>query len=105
MGESDEQLTRHTITDLGDGSVELKLEGELDLSGTDQLRAAVEEAVASVTRTLVVDVSGLLFADSSAIALWVSWSQRVPRLEIRNPPPTILRVIQAMGLTTKLNPS
>jgi anti-anti-sigma factor len=105
MGEPDEQLTRHTITDLGDGSVELKLEGELDLSGTDQLGAAVEEAVASVTRTLVVDVSGLRFADSSAIALWVSWSQRVPRLEIRNPPPMILRVIQAMGLTTKLNPS
>ena len=105
MGESDGQLTRHTIIDLGDGSIELRLAGELDLFGTDQLRAAVEEAVGSVTGTLVIDVSELRFADSSALALWVSWSQRVPRLEIRNPPPMILRVIQAMGLTTKLNPS
>jgi anti-anti-sigma factor len=96
---------RHTVTDLGDGSFLVALEGELDLSMTDELRTAVEDTVAAVTGTLVVDVARLRFADSSAIALWVSWSQRVPKLEIRNPPPMIARVIQAMGLTKKLNPS
>ena len=105
MGEPEEPLTRHTVTDLGDGSYEIALEGELDLSTTDALRDAVEQTIASVTRTLVIDVGRLRFADSSAIALWVSWGQRVPRLEVRNPQPMILRVIQAMGLTTKLNPS
>ncbi|MGH2861888.1 MAG: STAS domain-containing protein [Solirubrobacteraceae bacterium] len=95
----------HTITDLGDGSYALVLEGELDLSTAERLRAAVEPTIASVTGTLVVDLAQLRFADSSAIALWVSWSQRVPRLEIRNPQPMIMRVIQAMGLTKQLNPS
>jgi len=105
MGESDEPLTRHTITDLGDGSFVLVLEGELDLSTTDELQTALEVTIASVTGTLIIDIAQLRFADSSAIALWVSWSQRVPKLEIRNAPPMILRVIQAMGLTKKLNPS
>jgi anti-anti-sigma factor len=105
MGEADEPLTRHTVTDMGDGGFLLALEGELDLSTTEELRAALEDTIASVTGTLVIDVAQLRFADSSAIALWVSWSQRVPELEIRNAPPMILRVIQAMGLTNKLNPS
>jgi anti-anti-sigma factor len=105
MGESDEPLMRHTVTDLGDGSFVLVLEGELDLSTTDELQAALEATIASVTGTLIIDIAQLRFADSSAIALWVGWSQRVPKLEIRNAPPMILRVIQAMGLTKKLNPS
>jgi anti-anti-sigma factor len=105
MGEPEEPLTRHTVTDLGDGSFVVALEGELDLSTADELRATLEQTIASVTGTLVVDIAQLRFADSSAIALWVSWSQSVPKLEIRNPPPMILRVIQAMGLTEKLNPS
>ena len=104
MGESDEPLTRHTVTDLGGGSFVLALEGELDLSTTDELQRALEMTIAAVTGTLIIDIARLRFADSSAIALWVSWSQRVPKLEIRNPPPMILRVIQAMGLTKKLNP-
>ena len=106
MGDPEPELTlRHSIAAGEDGSVVVALEGELDLATTEQLSAAVEDAIASVTGTLVVDVEKLRFADSSALALWVSWSQRVPRLEIRNPRPMILRVIQAMGLVSKLNPT
>lgn len=105
MGDSEEPLTRHTVTELGDGNFEVAIEGELDLSTIGELRAAVEDTVAAVRGTLVIDAARLRFADSSAIALWVSWSQRVPRLEIHNAQPMILRVIQAMGLTQKLNPS
>lgn len=96
---------RHSVAPGDDGSVVVALEGELDLATIERLNAAVEDTIASVTGTLIVDVAKLRFADSSAIALWVSWSQRVPRLEIRNAQPMILRVIQAMGLTAKLNPS
>jgi anti-anti-sigma factor len=105
MGEEEQALTRHTVADLGDGSFLVTLVGELDLSTTDELQAAVEDTIASVTDTLVIDVGQLRFADSSAVALWVSWSQRVPKLEICNAPPMIIRVIQAMGLTKRLNPS
>lgn len=105
MGETDQPLIRHSVTDLGGGSYEVTLEGELDLSATEPLRRALEPTIAAVTGTLVIEVAQLRFADSSAIALWVSWGQRVPRLEIHHAQPMILRVIQAMGLTQKLNPS
>lgn len=105
MGDSDEPVMRHMVSDIGAGSVRLTLAGELDLSVTDDLRAELEDTVSAVTGTLVIDVADLRFADSSAIALWVRWSQVVPRLEIHNAPPMILRVIQAMGLTKQLNPS
>ena len=105
MGDSDGPLMSHTVTEIGDGSFELRLAGELDLATADELRVSLEETVAAVTDKLVVDISELRFADTSGIALWVSWSQRVPRIEIRNAPPMILRAIQAMGLTKRLNPS
>jgi anti-anti-sigma factor len=98
------RLTHEVITP-GDGSVVIVLDGELDLATTHQLNAAVEQAIASVSTCLVVDVERLLFADSSAIALWVSWSSRVPKIEIRNPRLIVRRVIDMMGLTEVLNPS
>lgn len=105
MGEPERPMMRHSVAEVGDGCVEVTLAGELDLSCTEELRAAIEPALAAVTGTLVVDIAELRFADSSAIALWVSWSQSVPRLEIRHPPPMIMRVIQSMGLAKTLNPS
>ena len=95
----------HRVVSEKDGQVVLAIGGELDMTTVEELRGAVEDAVAAATELLVLDVERLRFADSSAIALWVSWSQRVPRVEIHNATPMIRRVIQTMGLTAKLNPS
>jgi anti-anti-sigma factor len=95
----------HEVITPGDGSVVVVLSGELDLATTQRLNAAVQDAIASVTTCLVVDVERLEFADSSAIALWVNWSTRVPRIEIRNPRLMVRRVIDMMGLSEVLNPS
>jgi hypothetical protein len=65
----------------------------------------VERALDAVTTCLIVDAGALRFADSTAIALWVSWSHRVPRLEIHKPSPMIRRIIESMGLAQILNPS
>ena len=46
----------------------------------------------------MLEVSGLRFADSSAIALWVKWSTRVTEVELREPPPLLRRVLTTMGL-------
>jgi hypothetical protein len=51
---------------------------------------------------LVVDLSGLRFADSSAIALWVRWATTIDRFELRNTPSFVRRVIAAMGLSERL---
>jgi len=95
----------HQVVSVADGRVVLRLEGELDMATAEDLRTAAEPAIAQATAILVLDVEQLTFADSSAIALWVGWSKRVPRVEVHNPRPMIRRVIEAMGLTTKLNPS
>jgi hypothetical protein len=42
------------------------------------------------------------FADSSAIALFVRWANRVRRIEIREPSPLLRRVIERMGLAERL---
>ncbi len=107
MGElgPDDGRLRYQVMSAAHGRVVLKLAGELDLATTDELRTGVQDAVARATDVLVLDVEELRFADSSALALWVTWSQRVPRVEVHKPRPMILRVIETMGLTTKLNPS
>jgi anti-anti-sigma factor len=94
----------HRIVSNADGRVVLALGGELDMSSVDELRTAVEDTVAAATNLLVLDIEQLRFADSSALALWVNWSRRVPRVEVHNARPIIRRVIEAMGLTTRLNP-
>jgi anti-sigma B factor antagonist len=78
------------------------LRGDLDMASADQLDAAVEPIVAESPDRLVVDVSGLRFADSSAIALWVRWANAVHQIEIREPSPLLRRVIESMGLAQKL---
>lgn len=76
--------------------------GELDMSSVEPLAVRVAGALARGVRSLTVDVSQVRFADSSAIALWVRWAGEVERLELRDPPPLLRRVIGAMGLSDKL---
>ena len=107
MGELDADAPRlsHRVVSNAAGRVVLALGGELDLATVAELATAVDDTVAAATDLLVLDVEQLRFADSSALALWVSWSQRVPRVEVHNARPLIRRVIEAMGLNTRLNPT
>lgn len=88
---------RYEVIEEGNGEVVVRLEGELDLSNTDELDAAMASVIREQSR-LVVDVGGLRFADSSGISLWVRWAQSVPELELRNPSPLVRRVVETMGL-------
>lgn len=76
--------------------------GELDMSSADALRTEASAALEQHPARLIVDVAGLRFADSSAIALWVQWAAKVDQFELRNPSPLMRRVIDAMGLGEKL---
>jgi hypothetical protein len=51
---------------------------------------------------MVVDVTGVSFADSSAISLWLQWSMAVPEFELRDPPVLLRAVITTMGLVEQL---
>ena len=85
-----------------DGSAVVKVAGELDITTIDDLEEAVRPILDRDPERLVIDVSSLRFADSSAIALWVKWATIVPGLEIRDPQPLLRRVIDSMGLAQTL---
>jgi anti-anti-sigma factor len=77
--------------------------GELDITNVDRLASAVAPALEREPARLIVDVHGLRFADSSAIALWVQWATGVPEVELRDAGPLLRRVVDSMGLTETLN--
>jgi anti-anti-sigma factor len=81
-----------------DGTPTVTVSGELDIANIQRLDAAVAPIIERKPRLLVIDVAGLRFADSSAIALWVRWAANVEQLELRDPSPLLRRVISSMGL-------
>jgi anti-sigma B factor antagonist len=45
----------------------VEIAGEADVTNTDELRRLLEEEVSQEPRTLIIDLSGLRFMDSSAL--------------------------------------
>ena len=91
------------LADDGDGGVTVTISGELDITNVDGLESAMRAALERHPGTLIIEVSGLRFADSSAIALWVRWSTAVHEIELRDVSPILRRVIDSMGLADTLN--
>lgn len=90
------------VVDVDDRTMKVTLSGELDITNVEQLAAAVAPAIERGLDGLIVDVGGLRFADSSAIALWVQWATAVPDIELRDVPPLLRRVVESMGLSSTL---
>ena len=91
------------LAEAGDRALTVKINGELDITNVDALDSAVRAALDRGPTGLIIDVSGLRFADSSAIAVWVRWSTAVPAIELRDVSPILRRVIDSMGLASILN--
>jgi anti-anti-sigma factor len=75
---------------------------ELDIGTVPALETAMETILAQGADRLVVDASALAFTDSSGIALWVRWANRVSRVEVRDPSPSMRRMLLRMGLADRL---
>lgn len=104
MAELDSANTARITVELlsaDDGSALVSIGGELDMKTISELEAAVEPILSGNPARLVVNVSGVRFADSSAIALWVRWANRIRQVEIYEPV-LIRRVITRMGLAERL---
>ena len=101
LGASDRPQMTFAVARSDGATAVLTIAGELDISNIDQLAAAVEPVIEARPDRLVVNVGGLRFADSSAIALWVRWAADV-EVELRDPPAILRQVITRMGLAGKL---
>ncbi|QKW39719.1 STAS domain-containing protein [Actinomadura sp. NAK00032] len=89
-------------------AVELRLEGELDVAGSEPLRRHIAAVIAAHDpQRLLLDLSGLSFADSSGLAVFV-WAHkemtgRGREFCLRRPQPKVLRVLHITGLHTRLD--
>jgi anti-sigma B factor antagonist len=63
-----------------DGYERLDVEGELDIATAPRMMAALNEAIAEMDTPLVVDLSGVVFMDSTGLALLMNARRRVTRL-------------------------
>jgi len=86
-------------TESGDGWHRVVPVGEVDLTSADQLRAAIEEIAGS---TVVVDLSGVTFMDSSGIAALVAARRQVEAdgngLVLRGAQGVVRRVFQVLSM-------
>jgi anti-anti-sigma factor len=80
----------------------VRLVGELDADTVPDLDAPVAPIVSGRPPRLALDVGRLEFVDSSAIALWVRWSNFVGCLEIHDPLPTVRATLVRLGLAQRM---
>lgn len=66
--------SRHLQVDCrgDDGTVVIALTGELDMASAPELEEAIDRAIASAARSVIVDLRQLEFMDSTGIRLLVA---------------------------------
>ncbi|MFI1446105.1 STAS domain-containing protein [Streptomyces virginiae] len=86
------------LPDRGDGALVLVLAGEFDSGTMSSFRRALGDArVARATRT-IIDLSGVVYADSCLIRLLVQAHHRLPRFTVAGPlPPQVRRLLELSG--------
>ena len=88
-----------------EGAVVVAPRGEIDLGTVDEVRRAIERAHDSAS-TLVIDLSGVGFLDTSGLRLVVEQHNRARdlgySLKLIPGPPPVQRVFQIAGLEPKL---
>ena len=84
----------------------LSLSGELDLASVDTVENELLRAEAQDVRTIVLDLAGLTFLDSSGIRFLIAAVARSRadscRLVMRRPPEVVRRVLRIAGVDDRL---
>lgn len=68
-----------TVESAGEPYTLVELAGEADVTNSDKLREVLEAEVAKQPRTMIVDLSGLRFMDSSALHVILRVSRTMDR--------------------------
>ncbi|MFF4104615.1 STAS domain-containing protein [Streptomyces sp. NPDC001903] len=89
-----------------DGDLRLTLAGELDLHTVGQVEPRLTELAASGRHTLLLDLSGISFCDSSGIDLFVRVHHRChtagTRLRLCGVPPLVVQSMRVLGADREL---
>jgi anti-anti-sigma factor len=80
----------------------IMLSGEADVTTVARLEDALNAQVTPATRTLLVDVSGLRFADSATIGVLIAVARRLKaqggQLDLLSPQEALTRMITLLGV-------
>jgi anti-sigma B factor antagonist len=87
-----------------DGSVVVRLAGELDLYNAEEVRAALTQAIESTPRRVVVDMADVEFVDSTALGVLIEARSKLGRdgLALAAPQLDTRRTLQVSGLDRHL---
>ena len=95
-----------TVTREGDRAV-VELRGELDLSGTDRLQQALEQAEDPPAGLLVLDLSKLDFIDSTGLEVVLRAARRASdsgrRLVVARPSSYVRRLLELTAIDQSLD--
>jgi anti-sigma B factor antagonist len=84
----------------------LALTGELSLAEAAQLESRLEQAMSETPETIVVDLAGVEFIDSTGLSVLVRAQQQAGERQIRfgvvNPPAQATRLLSLTGLAERL---
>ncbi|MGN6793490.1 MAG: STAS domain-containing protein [Streptosporangiaceae bacterium] len=85
----------------------LRLRGELDVSNHDDLRAVIYQLLETGPLPVVVDLSGLTFADCGGMAVLIAVRNRLAvhgfDLRVTAPQPIVRRLLTVTGMDTLLH--
>lgn len=92
----------HAAVDRADGTVSIRLQGELDMSTAPALGRNLTEALDAMSHAISLDLSGLTFLDSTGIRVLMSAHRRAAgqgcAFILRSPQPSVLRVLKLTGI-------
>jgi anti-sigma B factor antagonist len=92
-------FTRHWLSD---DACSLEIRGDLDIAVSGLLHQELDELLGLGTRRLDIDLSGVLFMDSSALSALVHANEAAGRndqeFNLRNPSPACTKVLAITGL-------
>ena len=76
----------------------VEIAGEADVTNTDELRRMLDEEVSQQPRTLIIDLSGLRFMDSSALHALLRVNRSLDRqggvLALVSPQPAVAKILR-----------
>ena len=80
------------------GTWVVTVSGEIDIATSDRFEAVVAEAIGAEPDTLVFDLAGVRFMDSSGLGVMLTTIHRTAAVKIRAASPGMLRLLQISGV-------
>lgn len=90
-----------------DDAAKVLVEGEVDVSNADQLRSAVDAALAGSAPEVTIDLARVPYIDSTGIGVLVGAAHRAQeagkQLVVASPRKNVARVLGLLGVADDLN--